>query len=83
MIMKPASISRKVILLRAGVLILLLTGFSASAQNQKLPQLGKSPVREVVKAMTTEEKAKLLVGMGFNINIPGASMMDPEDKRML
>jgi len=36
-----------------------------------LPQFGKNSVKEVVAAMTTEEKAKLLVGMGFNLDIPG------------
>ena len=41
------------------------------AQNSQPPQLGKSSIKEVVAAMTTEEKVKLLVGMGFNFNIPG------------
>lgn len=40
------------------------------AQNAA-PQLGKNSVKEIVAAMTTEEKVKLLVGMGFNLNIPG------------
>ncbi len=35
-----------------------------------VPQLGKSPVKDVVKAMTLEEKSKLVVGMGFKM--PGA-----------
>lgn len=74
--------TRKVILLRAGVLILVFMGFSVSAQNKNPPQLGKSPLQEVVKAMTTEEKAKLLVGMGFDINMPGLPAMDPEDKKI-
>lgn len=50
--------------------IILLAGFHAFAQNN-LPQLGKSPVSEVVKAMTLEEKVKLVVGAGFNL--PGSS----------
>jgi beta-glucosidase len=37
---------------------------------QALPQLGKNSVKEVVAAMTLEEKAKLVVGNGFNM--PGA-----------
>src|SRR6185369_10508337 len=40
------------------------------AQNAA-PQLGKNSIKEIVAAMTTEEKVKLLVGMGFNLNIPG------------
>jgi beta-glucosidase len=32
-----------------------------------VPQLGKSPVKDVVKAMTLEEKSKLVVGMGFKM----------------
>jgi len=42
------------------------------------PQLGKSPVKEVIKAMTLEEKAKLVVGMGFKM--PG--MPKPTPKQM-
>jgi beta-glucosidase len=37
---------------------------------QNTPQLGKNSVKEVVAAMTLEEKAKLVVGNGFNM--PGA-----------
>jgi beta-glucosidase len=35
-----------------------------------LPQLGKSPIKDVIKAMTLEEKANLCIGMGFSF--PGA-----------
>ncbi|QQL51607.1 glycoside hydrolase family 3 C-terminal domain-containing protein [Mucilaginibacter ginkgonis] len=45
--------------------------------------LGKSPVKDVVAAMTIEEKVKLLVGMGFNIEGIPAGMLPPvapEDK---
>jgi beta-glucosidase len=34
---------------------------------QPVPQLGKSSLREVVKAMTVQEKSKLVVGMGFKM----------------
>ncbi len=47
-----------------------------------LPQLGTSSVKKVITAMTTEEKAKLLVGMGFNLNIPGLPPLDPADKKI-
>jgi beta-glucosidase len=43
-----------------------------------IPQLGKNAVKDVVKAMTLEEKAKLVVGMGFKM--PG--MPRPTAKQM-
>lgn len=55
---------------------------NASAQQKTTtkaaPQLGKAPVKEVIKAMTLEEKAKLVVGMGFKM--PG--MPRPSAKQM-
>jgi beta-glucosidase len=67
-------------------LLVMLMPFNLLAQTGKdktsLPQLGKSPVKEVIKAMTVEEKARLLVGMGMDLNIPGFSGMDPEDKKI-
>lgn len=36
----------------------------ALAKTQELPRLGKSSVEEVIKAMTTEEKIRLLTGTG-------------------
>jgi beta-glucosidase len=66
-------------------LVVTLTPFSVLAQSGKektsLPQLGKSDVKEVIKAMSVGEKAKLLVGMGMDINAPGFPAMDPEDKK--
>ncbi|HTD40672.1 MAG TPA: glycoside hydrolase family 3 C-terminal domain-containing protein [Mucilaginibacter sp.] len=61
--------------------LVCLIGFNASAQQKPaaaVPQLGKSPVKDVVKAMTLEEKAKLVVGMGFKM--PG--MPKPTEKQM-
>ncbi len=43
-----------------------------------VPQLGKNSVKEVIKAMTLEEKSKLVVGMGFKM--PG--MPPPTPKQM-
>jgi beta-glucosidase len=41
---------------------------SANAQEKKEgPQLGKSSIKKVIAAMTVEEKAKLVVGMGFKM----------------
>jgi len=48
--------------------------FSANAQ-EKIPQLGKAPLKEVIKAMTLEEKTKLVVGNGFRM--PGATPQGP------
>ncbi|MGI8951266.1 MAG: beta-glucosidase [Chitinophagaceae bacterium] len=44
-------------------------------KNKNLPKLGKNSVKEVINAMTLEEKAKLVVGMGFKM--PG---MPPPSK---
>ena len=52
------------------LLLLSITGISFSARSQQtkgLPQLGKAPVKEVIAAMTLEEKASLVVGGGINI----------------
>ena len=51
-------------------LVILLSTFmlNAHAQAKKpLPQLGKSLLKQVIDAMTVEEKAKLVVGMGFKM----------------
>jgi beta-glucosidase len=59
----------------AAFMVVTLGLFNALAQaghaQTAAPQLGKNSLKEVVAAMTTEEKAKLLVGMGMDINIPG------------
>jgi beta-glucosidase len=64
------------------VLTLALSGLTPAAVNGQspAPRLGRSGVREVVAAMTLEEKASLLVGMGMNLDIPGLPSMSPEDK---
>lgn len=56
-----------------------LPALTAAAQSPA-PQLGRSSVREVVAAMTDEEKASLLVGMGMELNIPGVETVSPEDR---
>ena len=51
--------------------------FVARSQNHA-PQLGKDPIPDVIKAMTLEEKAKLVVGKG--LSIPGISLgAQPDD----
>jgi beta-glucosidase len=39
----------------------------AAAHAQELPQLGKSPTRDVVAALTREEKVKLVTGIGMRM----------------
>jgi beta-glucosidase len=61
--------------------LLCFISINASAQKKTAtaaPQLGKGPVKDVIKAMTLEEKAKLVVGMGFKM--PGAPK--PSAKQM-
>ncbi|MEP7141400.1 MAG: glycoside hydrolase family 3 C-terminal domain-containing protein [Ferruginibacter sp.] len=54
----------------------LICTISASAQDSKtIPQLGKSTLKQVIAAMTLEEKAKFVVGNGFRM--PGAAPQGP------
>jgi beta-glucosidase len=52
---------------------------TAVYSQKKSPQLGKDPLREIIKAMTLEEKVKLVVGKGFSI--PGATAQDTIPKK--
>jgi len=54
-------------------LIVLTLPAQTSMNHNSLPQLGKSSLKEVVAAMTTEEKALLVVGMGRSGPNPGLS----------
>ena len=56
------------------MILLFAILFSANSMyaQQSLPQLGKSPVADIVKAMTLEEKVNLLVGQGMYV--PGMPM---------
>ncbi len=57
--------------------VAVFISFTARSQN-KTPQLGKDPISDVIKAMTLEEKAKLVVGKG--LSIPGISLgAQPDD----
>ena len=52
----------------AGFDLLVVAGVSsgpAAAQAPSLPQLGKAPLKEVLTALTPDEKVQLVVGMGF------------------
>lgn len=48
-----------------GVCLMAFIGINWA--NAQAPQLGKAPISEVVKAMTLEEKAQLVVGGGFSM----------------
>ena len=66
-----------------GIFILVMSSAIVMAQ-QTLPQLGKSPVNEVVKSMTLQEKANLLVGQGMYVPgmaIPGAPVVPSEAQK--
>jgi beta-glucosidase len=63
--------------------LFLTLGIITSAQTQKAPQLGKSPLKDVIAAMTLEEKAKLVVGNGFRMpgnNAQGPTIGQTQDK---
>ena len=46
------------------LLFFLLLSASFLLKAEELPRLGKSPIKEVIKAMTTDEKIRLLTGTG-------------------
>jgi beta-glucosidase len=59
-----------VVLSAAAMAALCATSARAAAD---VPQLGKSPIAEVIKAMTPEEKVNLVIGTGFRsagLNLP-------------
>jgi len=51
----------------------------ARAQTTRPPQLGKASMKELLAALTTEEKVKLVVGMGFYPSGFPAGMLPPGD----
>jgi beta-glucosidase len=53
--------------------------FSQTSNSKPLPQLGKNSLKEIISAMTLEEKAKLVVGMGFRM--PGGPRRDSAGNR--
>ena len=50
---------------------------------QNVPQLGKDPIRAVIKAMTLEEKASMVVGAGLNIPPSIANSLGANVRRMV
>ena len=63
------------------VVLVALLSIKVTLGQRPVPQLGKNSVKEVVAAMTLEEKVKLLVGMGFNVDIAGLPPIEEEDRR--
>jgi beta-glucosidase len=55
------------------LVFLMLFGVKPALFAQNLPQLGKNPIKEVIAAMTPEEKINLVVGLGMII--PGMPQM--------
>ena len=47
------------------MIAVMATGMLLSACSDKAPQLGKSPIEDVIGAMTLEEKARFVVGNGM------------------
>jgi beta-glucosidase len=72
--------------MKKGLNLIILSAFSVlliNGQNagKNLPQLGKDPVGRVISAMSTEEKASLVVGTGMRLPgspLPSAPSMVPE-----
>ena len=63
-------------------LFFLLPGLAiAQGPSNKAPQLGKSPLKDIISAMTLEEKAKLVVGMGFRMPAGLGSTGNPNARR--
>ncbi|MEP6584064.1 MAG: glycoside hydrolase family 3 C-terminal domain-containing protein [Ginsengibacter sp.] len=59
-----------------GSIFLCLACVAVSAQKKEgLPQLGKSSLKQIIAAMTLEEKVKLVVGNGFKM--PAAAPQGP------
>lgn len=63
----------------------LTPGLALAQQNSAAPQLGQAPLKEVVAALTPDEKIKLVVGMGFYpAGFPEDLLpaSDPEDRKV-
>ena len=63
------------------IALIALLSFGVISFSQTAPQLGKEPVAKVISAMTLEEKAGLVVGMGMRMNFPGGGQGAPGQAR--
>ncbi|MFN8258542.1 MAG: glycoside hydrolase family 3 C-terminal domain-containing protein [Bacteroidales bacterium] len=52
------------------LLLIIVNVYSIKVQAQDLPKLGKSTVKEIISAMSLEEKARLVVGTGMIMDLP-------------
>ncbi|OYX25140.1 MAG: glycosyl hydrolase [Flavobacteriales bacterium 32-35-8] len=52
---------------------------TVSAQQKAAPQLNKNNVKEIIKALSLDEKVKLVVGMGMYIPGAPAGLLPPND----
>ena len=73
--------SKNVLIKCVVVAALVLNSVQRPRAQQVLPKLGTSSVKEVVAEMTLEEKAKLLVGMGMELDIPNLPQPLEEDSK--
>lgn len=73
---------RKPLFVRWTIAVAIVVASVPVLHAQDTPQLGKSSVKEVVAAMTLEEKAALLVGMGLNLNISGLPQPSEADQKV-
>lgn len=67
------------------LLFFICLNLMVSAQEKVVPQLNKNNVKQIIKALTLEEKAKLVVGMGMHIpGMPPGILppTDPEDDKI-
>src|SRR5258708_11421332 len=51
----------------AVMVLICLFQLTVRAQSKAIPKFGKSSLKQVIAAMTVEEKSKLVVGMGFKM----------------
>lgn len=49
------------------MVLICLFQLTVRAQSKQVPKFGKSSLKQVIAAMTVEEKSKLVVGMGFKM----------------
>jgi len=63
---------------RLAMLCLVLLAFIIGHAQNTAPQFGKDPIPAIIKAMTLEEKVKLVVGKG--LSIPGVSIGGSTDQ---
>jgi beta-glucosidase len=66
----------KLMVLFASLITIHSASMAQTNGDQSVPQLGKAPIKDVIAAMTLEEKAKLVVGAGMRFGPPNAQRRD-------